>query len=361
MKVCIIGNNLSALLLSKVLVNKGIKVELCYELNKKKTNFKRNYSRTIGLSNSSIDFLKKENILKANNTWNINEIELYRQSQSKKFLNFKSEKCFSIITYKNFLELLEKSLIREKNFKKTKIFLSKNFLNQIKKKNEIIINTENSNFICKKYFSNQIKKDYKSFGFTTILTHSKVSNRSAIQHFTNHGPLAFLPVSNSKTSVVFSIFNKKLFNDEKKIIDLIKSFNKKYNIKRLEKLEKFPINLSLSRNYYFKNILSFGENLHKIHPIAGQGFNMTIRDTKELSSLIKENLELGLNLSAVLEKFEKRRKNSNFLFASGINFFHEFFKFTNKYNFGAIDGIFKLIDDNKYIKNKFQNYADKGF
>ena len=59
MKVCIIGNNLSALLLSKVLVNKGIKVELCYEFNKKKTNFKRNYSRTIGLSNSSIDFLKK--------------------------------------------------------------------------------------------------------------------------------------------------------------------------------------------------------------------------------------------------------------------------------------------------------------
>ena len=61
MKVCIIGNNLSALLLSKVLVNKVIKVDLCYELNKKKTNFKRNYSRTIGLSNSSIDFLKKEN------------------------------------------------------------------------------------------------------------------------------------------------------------------------------------------------------------------------------------------------------------------------------------------------------------
>ena len=39
MKVCIIGNNLSALLLSKVLVNKGIKVELCYEFNKKKNKF----------------------------------------------------------------------------------------------------------------------------------------------------------------------------------------------------------------------------------------------------------------------------------------------------------------------------------
>ena len=361
MNVCIIGNNLTALLLSKVLINKGIKVELCYELNKKERYYKKNYSRTIGLSNSSIDFLKKENILNNNNIWDIKEIELYRQSKSKKFLNFKSEKCFSVITYNNFLKLLVKSLNNRKNFRRKKIFLKENFLNQIKKKNEVVINTENSNFVYKRYFSNQVKKDYKSFGFTTILTHSKILNRSAMQHFTNYGPLAFLPISNFKTSVVFSIFNKKLFNNENKIIDLIKFFNIKYNIKSLEKLEKFPINLSLSRKYYHKNILSFGENLHKIHPIAGQGFNMTIRDTKELSSLIKENLELGLNLSSVLEKFEKRRKNSNFLFASGINFFHEFFKFTNKYNFGTIDRIFKYIDDNNYIKNKFQNYADKGF
>ena len=45
--------------------------------------------------------------------------------------------------------------------------------------------------------------------------------------------------------------------------------------------------------------------LHKIHPLAGQGFNMTLRDTKILSQLIEKNLKLGLNLITVLEKFEK--------------------------------------------------------
>ena len=60
--------------------------------------------------------------------------------------------------------------------------------------------------------------------------------------------------------------------------------------------QQFPINLSLSRNYFYKNILSFGDALHKIHPLAGQGFNMTLRDAKILSQLIKKNLDLGLNL-----------------------------------------------------------------
>ena len=42
--------------------------------------------------------------------------------------------------------------------------------------------------------------------------------------------------------------------------------------------------------------------------LAGQGFNMTLRDTKILSQLIKKNLDLGLNLDTVLEKFEKKEK-----------------------------------------------------
>ena len=40
------------------------------------------------------------------------------------------------------------------------------------------------------------------------------------------------------------------------------------------------------RNYYHKNILAFGDLIHRVHPLAGQGFNMTIRDTKELTNII---------------------------------------------------------------------------
>ena len=64
--------------------------------------------------------------------------------------------------------------------------------------------------------------------------------------------------------------------------------------------------------------------MHKVHPLAGQGFNMTVRDTKILSDLIDKNLALGLNLDTILEKFEIERKNPNFIFAMGIDFLHEF-------------------------------------
>ena len=50
------------------------------------------------------------------------------------------------------------------------------------------------------------------------------------------------------------------------------------------------------RNYYHKNILFFGDVIHKVHPLAGQGFNMTLRDIKNLSLLIDEKLDLGLEL-----------------------------------------------------------------
>ena len=47
------------------------------------------------------------------------------------------------------------------------------------------------------------------------------------------------------------------------------------------------------RNYIHKNILAFGELIHRIHPLAGQGFNMTIRDIKSLSNIIDQKLYLG--------------------------------------------------------------------
>ena len=88
---------------------------------------------------------------------------------------------------------------------------------------------------------------------------------------------------------------------------------------------------------------------------------MTLRDAKILSELIKNNLDLGLNLDAVLEKFEVKRKNSNFVFAMGVDFLHEFFKFINKYNTKSVDNLFKLMNKNMFIKKKIENIADKGF
>ena len=70
--------------------------------------------------------------------------------------------------------------------------------------------------------------------------------------------------------------------------------------------------------------LAFGDLLHKIHPLAGQGFNMTIRDIKFLD-IIKNKLDLGLPLDkSVNIEFENKVKHKNFIFSNGVDLIMNF-------------------------------------
>ena len=51
------------------------------------------------------------------------------------------------------------------------------------------------------------------------------------------------------------------------------------------KLEKAELKFQAARNYFHNNILLFGDQLHQIHPLAGQGLNMTLRDLKIFNSM----------------------------------------------------------------------------
>ena len=362
MTICLIGKNLTSLVLSKVFVNKGINVDLYYSNNKITNNMKNTLSRTIGLSNDSVNFLENYKILNKKDCWNIKKINLYKEDELDSFLNFEPHKnSFSMISYNNLYKSLETKLKKNKRIKINKKKNQSFFPKLVNKNYEIIIITDTNNSLFKKYFSKQFKKNYHSTAFTTIINHSKMQNNTAEQYFTKFGPLAFLPISNKQTSVVFSIFDKDLIKDKTRIKSLIEYYNRQYKIKNIKTLQEFPINLFLLRNYFYKNILSFGDALHKVHPLAGQGFNMTVRDVKIFSELIDKNLELGLDLNTILEKFEIRRKNPNFIFAMGIDFLHEFFKATNKYNLKNVDNLFKFINKNIFVKNKIEKFADKGF
>ena len=70
--------------------------------------------------------------------------------------------------------------------------------------------------------------------------------------------------------------------------------NFKYEIKKIDNVENFELKSFILRSYYHNNILAFGDLLHRIHPLAGQGFNMTIRDINCLISIIQKKIELNL-------------------------------------------------------------------
>ncbi len=355
MKVCILGSGLTALTLAKALVNQNIFVDLILS-NK---NHKINHSRTIGISKSNFNYFNRNitNIEKI--SWKLKKIEIYTdKNKNEKILNFENsdEQLFSIIKNYQLYEVLNKNLFKNKYFKKIK---SKKKLIKPEKYN-LIVNTEYNNIFTKKFFSKKIEKVYNSFAYTTVINHETISNQIAVQIFTNIGPLAFLPLSKNKTSIVYSIYNSK-YVDRKKIIHLINQYNDKYKIKKIEKIENFELKFANLRSYYHNNILAFGDLLHRIHPLAGQGFNMTIRDINVFINIIKNKIDLGLPIdSSVNYEFEKNLKHKNYFFSNSIDFVQEFFNFERKFTNNVLSKSVRILGKNRFINKLFTKVADKG-
>jgi len=356
MTVCILGNGLTALTLAKALVNNKINVDVLYS----KKNYKISDTRTIGISKNNIDFFNSNIINIEEIIWNLKKIEIFSENLNKeRLINFETnnDQLFSTLKNDKLYNLLEKNLLKNKSFK-SKFISKKNlsFLNEY----ELIINCDPSNLITNRYFNKKIIKKYNSYAYTTIITHDQILNDTAFQIFTKKGPLAFLPISNRQTSIVYSLYNS-MNQKEKKIDQLIKDKNFRYKIKSIDKINSFELKSLNLRSYYHDNILAFGDLLHKVHPLAGQGFNMTIRDIKILLEIIKKKLDVGLSLdSSVNSEFQKKLRHKNFIFSNGVDLIHEFFNFERKMKTNFLSKSVKLIGNYPSINKMFTKIADRG-
>jgi len=356
MTVCILGNSLTALTLAKALVNNEINVDVLYS----KKNYKISDTRTIGISKNNIDFFNNNIINIEKIIWNLKKIEIFSENLNKeRLINFEAnnDQLFSILKNYKLYNLLEKNLLKNKFFK-SKFISKKNlsFLNEY----ELIINCDPSNLITNRYFSKKIIKKYNSYAYTTVITHDQILNDTAFQIFTKKGPLAFLPISNRQTSIVYSLYNSNN-QKEKKIDQLIKDKNFRYKIKDIAKVNNFELKSLNLRSYYHDNILAFGDLLHRVHPLAGQGFNMTIRDIKILLEIIKKKLDIGLSLdSSVNCEFQKKLRHKNFIFSNGVDLIHEFFNFERKMKNNFLSKSVKLIGNYPSINKMFTKIADRG-
>ena len=355
MRVCILGDGLSSLTLAKALVNQKIYVEIFTDKKKQILN----QSRTIGITKNNIRYFN-ENILNINKIiWPLKKIEIFTENLEKEeLLKFEDnhDQLFSIVKNSKLFEALEKSLNKNKYFK----IISKQKKSLNYKDYDLVINLDFSNYITKKYFSNKITKKYNNYAYVGLFRHKKINNVVASQVFTKIGPLAFLPVSNIETSFVYSV-NKNLNLTRENLISLISKYNHKYKIKLINKINSFDL-LSLNlRSYYHKNILAFGDLIHKIHPLAGQGFNMTIRDIKILMQIIKNKQDLGLTIDiSVNEEFENNMRHKNLIFSSGIDLIYEFFNLERKIKSKILSKSIQFAGNQTYINNVLKNIADSG-
>ena len=357
MKVCIIGDGLVSLTLAKVLIQKELSVDI---LSCGKNN-RYDKTRTLGISKSNVDYFNKNIINIKKILWEIKNIKVFTERFfNQEVLNFNNNnsQIFSIV--KNYE--LQKILFND--IKKSKFINFKNYTNYkniINKEYKLIINCDSRNQITKKFFYNKIEKNYNSYAYTTTINHKKMfSNSIAYQNFTDKGPIAFLPISETQTSVVYSLRSKNL-NDNLDVNNSIRKYNPGYLINKIGDISRFEIRSSILRKYYKDNILAFGDLLHKIHPLAGQGFNMSLRDVKLLSKLIDERINFGLDIdSSVCREFQKKAKDKNYVFSSGIDWIYELFNFESKINSNLISKSVNIIGKNELINSFFKKFADYG-
>ena len=353
MKVCIVSDGLVSLTLANVLIKKGIYVDIYVS----KKNIQYDQSRTLGISKTNVDYFNNEIINIKKILWEIKNIKIYTEKDSKnELLSFdnKDKQIFSIIRNYQLKKILLKKLKKNKFIKFKKNFDIDN------NKYKLVINSDPTHPYIKKFFSNKFEKNYSSYAYTTTIVHEKIKNNTAFQNFTKIGPLAFLPISDLETSIVYSLrsIEKKSFLE---MNNLVKRYNPIYSIKKIHTWNKFKLRSSSVRNYYKGNILAFGDLLHKIHPLAGQGFNMSLRDIKLLSDLIDEKINLGLDLdSSICQEFEKKSQDKNFIFSSGIDWVYELFNLENRINSNLLNKSINLIGNNKVVNTFLKKFADGG-
>ena len=353
MRLCILGDGLSSFALAKALVNQKIYVEV-FSPNKQ---LLINKTRTLGISESNVNFFNQKIINIEKIIWKLNKIEIFTDNLRKeKIIKFenKNKYLFSIVKNHELIDLLKKKLEKNKYFRL--IHLKNNFSY---KKYDLVINTDQNNYLTKKFFSKKVIKKYNSFAYTAVVKHEKIINNIATQIFTKRGPIAFLPVSDKETSIVYSVHNLK--NNKINIKKLIEENNIKYKIKNIGQIEKFELKSLTLRSYYHENILAFGDLLHKVHPLAGQGFNMTIRDIIIFIKIIQNKISLGLPLDkSVNIEFEKKSRHKNFVFSNGVDLIHEIFNLERKTKSNIISKSIQIIGKNPSINKFFTEIADKG-
>ena len=375
-KICIIGGSLTGLVTAISLSKLNFEIDLITG------NFINNLksSRTITVSENNFHFLNKLNISKLlkKEIWICSKMKLYTESESGNFSEIfelnkegKNENIFYILENSKIMSLMFNKIkkIKSISLKKNKIVSSINnsgllksvkFNNNISKYSLVIICTGYNSSLVRNIFNDKmIENLYKEFAVTTIINHKPFKNNIARQIFLDESIFAMLPISKTKTSIVWSLKNFMKEKNNSFLKKRIKIYASKYlkEIKFNSKIEKNDLNLLIRNKYYLNRTLLFGDALHSMHPFIGQSFNMTLRDLICLEKILEEKINLGLDIgsSDVLSEFSDVTKSRNFSFSIGSDILKNVLSFKK-----ARNDIFKILNKSNVAKNIIFDVADKG-
>jgi 2-octaprenyl-6-methoxyphenol hydroxylase len=158
--------------------------------------------------------------------------------------------------------------------------------------------------------------DYDQSGIVVTVGHERDHQGRAEEHFLPAGPFAILPLKGNRSSLVWTESRR----EAARIVDLpADEFQAELEtrfglhlgeVKALDKPRAFPLGYFVARSFIAERLALVGDAAHVIHPIAGQGLNMGLKDAAALAEVIVDAARLGIDpgQADVLERYQRWRR-----------------------------------------------------
>jgi 2-octaprenyl-6-methoxyphenol hydroxylase len=163
------------------------------------------------------------------------------------------------------------------------------------------------------------RHEYDQTAIVANVTPGKDHQNTAYERFTSTGPLALLPMPGKRCAVVWSTSKDNVetmlgWSDEEYLAKLQERFGDRLGrFERVGKRAAYPLSLTRVKQSVSNRIALIGNAAHTVHPVAGQGFNLGLRDVATLAQVIVDATRDGKDFGAleVLGPYAAWRKRDN--------------------------------------------------
>jgi 2-octaprenyl-6-methoxyphenol hydroxylase len=175
-----------------------------------------------------------------------------------------------------------------------------------------------------------VTTDYKQMGIVATIGHERDHEGVAVQHFLPAGTFAILPLTGKRSSIVWV----EAPEEARRIValppaafheELLRRFGRRLGeIEVLSKARAYPLMLSIARSFVDDRLALLGDAAHVVHPLAGQGLNLGLRDAAALAECVSDAARAGLDPGGpdVLARYERWRRTDAVMLAGttdGLN------------------------------------------
>ncbi|MBT2143453.1 MULTISPECIES: UbiH/UbiF/VisC/COQ6 family ubiquinone biosynthesis hydroxylase [unclassified Rhodanobacter] len=208
-------------------------------------------------------------------------------------------------------------------------------------------------------------RDYAQRAVVAHVATERPHEDTAWQRFLPGGPLALLPLADGRSSIVWSLpeaeARRVLALDEQAFLDElgVASDFRLGRIVAATPRAAFPLKLQLAERYQADRFVLLGDAAHAVHPLAGQGVNLGLRDVAELRDTLIDARAAGRDIGAahVLRRYARRRRSADTLDALGFDALARIYAWRSPALVAARGVGVRLLDRLTPLKRKLSEHA----